>query len=192
MTTTLEPTTQGTGTTTVVTRIRDRARDTPSGVAMRSKEKGLWRETSWSQYWDDVLDVAHAFLDLGIARGDRVAIQSENRREWLVADLAAVAVGAVTVGLYPTNPPAEVVHVLRDSGARLLVAEDQEQLDKALEVSAELPHLEHLVYIEPRGIRGRYTDERLLFWEDLLDPRPRAPRRAPRRGRAGHGADAAR
>ncbi|MEI4272610.1 AMP-binding protein [Klenkia sp. LSe6-5] len=177
MTTTLEPSTQGTGTTTVVTRVRDRARDTPTGVAMRSKEKGLWRETSWSQYWDDVLDVAHAYLDLGISRGDRVAIQSENRKEWLVADLAAVAVGAVTVGLYPTNPPAEVVHVLRDSGARLLVAEDQEQLDKALEVSAELPGLEHLVYLEPRGIRGRYTDGRLLFWDDLLD-RGRAHRAA--------------
>jgi long-chain acyl-CoA synthetase len=177
MTTTLEPSTQGTGTTTVVTRVRDRARDTPTGVAMRSKEKGLWRETSWSQYWDDVLDVAHAYLDLGVQRGDRVAIQSENRREWLVADLAAVAVGAVTVGLYPTNPPAEVVHVLRDSGARVLVAEDQEQLDKALEVSAELPALEHLLYIEPRGIRGRYTDGRLTFWEDLLD-RGRAHRAA--------------
>jgi len=177
MTTTAQPSTQGTGTTTVVTRVRDRARDTPTGVAMRSKEKGLWRETSWSQYWDDVLDVAHAYLDLGVQRGDRVAIQSENRKEWLVADLAAVAVGAVTVGLYPTNPPAEVVHVLRDSGARVLLAEDQEQLDKALEVSAELPALEHLLYLEPRGIRGRYTDRRLLFWEDLLD-RGRAHRAA--------------
>ncbi|GHE14589.1 AMP-dependent synthetase/ligase [Klenkia taihuensis] len=177
MTTTLEPSTQGTGTTTVVTRVRDRACETPTGVAMRSKEKGLWRETSWSQYWDDVLDVAHAYLDLGVQRGDRVAIQSENRREWLVADLAAVAVGAVTVGLYPTNPPAEVVHVLRDSGARVLVAEDQEQLDKALEVSAELPALEHLLYIEPRGIRGRYTDARLTSWADLLD-RGRAHRAA--------------
>ncbi|SDH12726.1 AMP-dependent synthetase/ligase [Klenkia brasiliensis] len=177
MTTTTEPSTRGTATTTVVTRVRDRARETPTGVAMRSKERGLWRETSWSQYWDDVLDVAHAYLDLGVVRGDRVAIQSENRREWLVADLAAVAVGAVTVGLYPTNPPAEVVHVLRDSGARLLVAEDQEQLDKALEVSAELPALEHLLYLEPRGIRGRYTDARLLFWEDLLE-RGRAHRAA--------------
>ncbi len=50
-----------------MTRVRDRARDTPSGVAMRSKLKGLWQETSWSQYWDDVLDVAHALLDLGAA-----------------------------------------------------------------------------------------------------------------------------
>lgn len=177
MTATLEPSTQGTATTTIVTRIRDRARETPSGVAMRSKEKGLWRETSWSEYWDDVLDVAHALLDLGVQRGDRVAIQSENRREWLVADLATVAVGGVTVGLYPTNPPAEVVHVLRDSGARVLVAEDQEQLDKALEVSGELPALEHLLYVEPRGIRGRYTDPRLLFWADLLE-RGRAHRAA--------------
>jgi long-chain acyl-CoA synthetase len=177
VTTTLEPSTRGTGTTTIVTRVRDRAQETPSGVAMRSKQKGLWQETSWAQYWDDVLDVAHALLDLGVQRGDRVAIQSENRREWLVADLATVAVGAVTVGLYPTNPPAEVVHVLRDSGARVLLAEDQEQLDKALEVSGELPALEHLLYVEPRGIRGRYTDPRLMFWADLL-ARGRAHRAA--------------
>ena len=165
------------GTRTIATRVRDRAAATPSGVAMRSKELGLWRETSWAQYWDEVTDVAHALLDLGLQRGDRVAIQSENRREWLTGDLGTVAVGGVTVGLYPTNPAAEVLHVLRDSGARVLVAEDQEQLDKALEVAGGLPDLQHLVYLEPRGIRGRYTDPRLVSWEELLE-RGRAHRAA--------------
>ena len=80
MTATLDTTTQGT-TTSIVTRVRDRARQTPTGVAMRSKQLGLWRETSWAQYWDDVQDVAHALMALGVDRGDRVAIQSENRRE---------------------------------------------------------------------------------------------------------------
>ncbi|KQS69178.1 long-chain fatty acid--CoA ligase [Modestobacter sp. Leaf380] len=166
MTATLDTTTQGT--TSIVTRVRDRARQTPTGVAMRSKQLGLWRETSWAQYWDDVQDVAHALMALGVDRGDRVAIQSENRREWLAADLGTVAAGAVTVGLYPTNPAAEVVHVLADSGAVVLVAEDQEQLDKALEVADRTPALRHLVYLEHRGIRGRYTDPRLLHWDDFL------------------------
>ncbi len=189
MTTLQERGTQGTGTTTIVTRVRDRARDTPSGVAMRSKLRGLWQETSWSQYWDDVLDVAHALLDLGLQRGDRVAIQSENRREWLVADLATVAVGGVTVGLYPTNPPAEVVHVLRDSGARVLLAEDQEQLDKALEVSGELPGLRAPgLRRAPRRPRALHRPAAAVLGGPA-GPRPGAPRRAPRRRRAGHGPD---
>jgi long-chain acyl-CoA synthetase len=169
VTTTAEPRT-GTApatTTTIVTRVRDRAAATPTGVAMRAKEFGLWREYSWAEYWDEIQDVAHALLSLGVQRGDRVAIQSENRREWLTTDLGAVAIGAVTVGLYPTNPAAEVVHVLGDSGAVVLLAEDQEQLDKALEVSDRTPDLRHIVYCEPRGIRGRYDDPRLIPYEDF-------------------------
>jgi long-chain acyl-CoA synthetase len=67
-------------TTTIVTRVRERAVATPTAVAMRAKEFGLWREISWAEYWDEIQDVAHALLALGVQRGDRVAIQSENRR----------------------------------------------------------------------------------------------------------------
>jgi long-chain acyl-CoA synthetase len=171
MTATLEPRTGSApaGTTTIVSRVRDRAAATPTAVAMRTKEFGLWRETTWAEYWAEVQDVAHALLALGVTRGDRVAIQAENRQEWLTTDLATVAVGGVTVGLYPTNPAAEVVHVLADSGAVLLLAEDQEQLDKALEVADRTPDLRHIVYVEPRGIRGRYEDPRLLHWDEFLD-----------------------
>ncbi|MGY1809038.1 AMP-dependent synthetase/ligase [Blastococcus sp. SYSU D00669] len=170
MTTTADPRTgvASTATTTVVTRVRDRAVATPTGVAMRSKAFGLWRETTWAAYWEEIQDVGHALLALGVTRGGRIAIQSENRQEWLTADLGAVAIGAATVGIYPTNPAAEVVHLLRDSGATVLVAEDQEQVDKALEVTAETPELRTIVYIEPRGIRGRYDDPRLVHWDDFL------------------------
>ncbi|GAA3159439.1 AMP-dependent synthetase/ligase [Blastococcus jejuensis] len=157
-----------TATTTVVTRIRDRAAATPTDVALRSKDFGLWQETSWAEYWDEIQDVAHALLALGVTRGDRVAIQSENRKEWLTVDLGAVAIGAVTVGIYPTNPAAEVVHLLSDSAAKVLLSEDQEQVDKALEVTSSTPDLQTIVYVEPRGVRGRYDDGRLLFWEDFL------------------------
>lgn len=155
-------------TTTIVTRVRDRAATRPDAIALREKDRGIWQEVSWAGYWDTVQDVAHGLLALGVEPGDRVAIHSENRREWLYTDLAAVAVRAVTVGLYPANPSAEVRHLLVDSGSRVLVAEDQEQLDKVLEVIDDLPALERIVYIEPRGIRRRYSDPRLLFWGDLL------------------------
>jgi len=157
-----------TETTTIVTRVRDRARATPDTVAMREKDFGIWQEVTWAGYWEHVELVGHALLALGIEPGDRVAIHSENRREWLYSDLATVAVRAATVGLYPTNPPSEVAYLLGHSGAKVLIAEDQEQVDKALAVLDRCPDLERIVYLEPRGIRHRYDNPKLLAWSDLL------------------------
>ncbi|MEU6998631.1 AMP-binding protein [Nonomuraea sp. NPDC046570] len=157
-----------TATETIATRVRRRAGSTPGAVALRHKDFGIWQEVTWSRYWTNVELVAHALLALGVEPGDRVAVHSENRPEWLYADLGVTAVRAVTVGLYPTNPPAEVAYLLAHSGARILIAEDQEQVDKALAVIGECPALERVVYLEPRGLRGRYADPRLMSWPDLL------------------------
>jgi long-chain acyl-CoA synthetase len=153
---------------TVPARVRRRAQEAPDRVALREKRFGIWQEVTWRHYWDQVELAAHGLLALGVEPGDRVAIHSENRPEWLYADLATVAVRAVTVGLYPTNPPAEVAYLLADSGARVLVAEDQEQVDKVLEVKDELPELRRIVYLEPRGVR-QYSDPSLLSWAELLE-----------------------
>jgi long-chain acyl-CoA synthetase len=153
---------------TVPSRIRDRALRIPEGVALREKRFGIWQEVTWRGYWEQVELAAHGLAALGVEPGDRVAIHSENRPEWLYADVAAVAVRAMTVGLYPTNPPTEVAYLLADSGAKVLVAEDQEQVDKALEVADELPGLERIVYVEPRGVRT-YDDPALLSWSELLE-----------------------
>ena len=153
---------------TMATRIRDRAESSPFAIAMRHKDLGIWQEVTWASYWDAVLTVGHALLALGVEPGDRVAIQSENRPEWLYVDLATVAVRGVTVGLYPTNPEAEVRYLLEHSGSSLVVAEDQEQLDKALAVAPDCPQLTRIIHLEERGIQGRYDDPRLLSWADLL------------------------
>jgi long-chain acyl-CoA synthetase len=153
---------------TVASRVRDRALEMPDQIALREKDFGIWQEVSWADYWNYAELVGHALLALGIETGDRIAVHSENRREWLYSDIGAIAVRATTVGLYPTNPPAEVAYLLSHSGARVLIAEDQEQVDKALEVLDELPELEKIVYLEPRGIRYRYTDPKLMSWEDFL------------------------
>ncbi|SDY83187.1 long-chain acyl-CoA synthetase [Asanoa ishikariensis] len=154
--------------TTIASRIRDRAAATPHGVAMREKHHGIWRQYSWSDYWDQALTVAHGLLALGVEPGDRVAVHADNRPEWLFTDVATVAVRAMTVGLYPTNPASEVGYLLSHSGAKVLVAEDQEQVDKALEVIGTCPDLERVIYLEPRGIRHRYDHPALLAWDDLL------------------------
>ncbi|RAS65523.1 long-chain acyl-CoA synthetase [Lentzea atacamensis] len=155
-------------TTTVVTRVKNRAANTPDQIALRAKDFGIWQEVSWAQYWANVELVGDALLALGLQPGDRVAIHSENRREWLYADLGIVAARGITVGLYPTNPPSEVAYLLSHSGARILIAEDQEQVDKALAVLEDTPDLERIVYLEPRGIKGRYDNPKLLWWDDFL------------------------
>ncbi len=148
--------------------IRARAQQTPDRIAMREKDFGLWEEVTWAEYWDRSVLVGHALLALGVEVGDRVAIHSENRREWLYSDIGITAIRAATVGLYPTNPAPEVLHVLRDSGSCVLIAEDQEQVDKYLEIADELPDLRTVVYIDPRGIRGRYDHPALMFWDDFI------------------------
>ena len=152
----------------------------PDRIAMREKDFGIWQEVSWADYWDYAELVGHALLALGVEPGDRVAVHSENRREWLYSDVGAVAVRATTVGLYPTNRPPRSAYLLSHSGARVLIAEDQEQVDKALEVLDQLPDLEKIVYLEPRGIRYRYDDPKLMSWEDFLALGARAPRRPTR------------
>ncbi len=148
--------------------IASHAQNHPTDIAMREKNLGLWEEVTWADYWENVQLVGHALLALGVTVGDRVAIHSENRREWLYTDVGANTIRAASVGLYPTNPPAEVLHVLRDSGAKVLIAEDQEQVDKALEIIGGLSELKRIIYIEPRGILGKYSDERLMHWDEFI------------------------
>jgi long-chain acyl-CoA synthetase len=107
-------------------------------------------------------------LSAGVEPGDRVAIHSENRPEWLYTDIGTVAARAACMGLYPTNPAAEVEYLMEHSGSRIVVVEDQEQADKVLSIPAErLPLLERIVYIEPRGV-DVYDDPRLVSWDDFM------------------------
>lgn len=145
---------------------RERARASAGRVALREKRDGIWRELTWTDYAERVRAFGLGLVALGVAPGDRVAIHSEDRPEWLVADIGTMSVGAISVGVYPTNPPAEVEYLLAHSGARVLVAEDQEQVDKALAVADRCPGLERIVYVDPKGLRG-YRDPRLLAYPEV-------------------------
>ncbi len=155
----------------------------PDRVAMRHKDFGIWQDITWAQLWDTILDAGHGLLALGVDPGDRVSIHSEDRPEWVILDLATVAVRGITVGLYPTNPSAEVEYALTDCGSCVHLAEDQEQVDKVLELAAgSLPELRHIIYVEPRGVRS-YDDPRLIGWDGFLELGRRAPGRQPGGGR---------
>ncbi|MGD2060850.1 MAG: AMP-binding protein, partial [Acidimicrobiia bacterium] len=97
------------------------------------------------------------------------SIHSEDRPEWVILDIATIAVRAITVGLYPTNPAAEVQYLLSDSGSEVHLAEDQEQADKVMEVIDTLPALRKIIHVEPRGFRQWRDDDRFLFWDDFLE-----------------------
>ena len=160
--------TESEGTVTVASLARGWARRAPRQVAMREKDFGIWQEYSWDETWNLVVDAAHGLLAVGVQPGDRVSIHSEDRPEWIILDLATVAVRAITVGLYPTNPSAEVDYLLTDSGAKVHFAEDQEQVDKVVELdAASFPDLHTVIYVEPRGLQD-YDDRRLISWDDFL------------------------
>jgi long-chain acyl-CoA synthetase len=146
--------------------LRERARASPHVVALREKEYGIWQRVTWEGYLGHVRRACLGLRALGLERGDKVAILSENCREWVWAELAAMSASAVGVGVYPTSPAPEVSYVVAHSGASIVVCEDQEQVDKILEASAELPRVRHIVVADTRGL-SRYRDPRLLSFEDL-------------------------
>ena len=148
--------------------VRDRAASMGDVVALREKNRGVWREISWREYWDGAETFAHALLAHGVEKGDRVGIHSENRPEWLFTDIGSLAAGAVCMGLYPTNPMSEVGYLLTDSGSRILIVEDEEQADKVLGIpSADLPTLDKIIYLEHRGVDA-YDDPRLESWDTFM------------------------
>jgi len=164
-----KPAVSAVATTTVASRAHGWALRSPDQIAMREKDFGIWHEYNWAQTWDLIEIAAHGLLALGVGVGDRVAIHSEDRPEWVLLDLATVAVRGITVGLYPTNPMAEVEYLLGDCSPKVFFAEDQEQADKVLEVDAvTAASVEKILYVEPRGFAD-YSDPRLMFWDDFLE-----------------------
>jgi long-chain acyl-CoA synthetase len=147
--------------------LAERARADPDGVALRAKHLGLYRERTWRDYAGLVSRCATALQGHGVRAGDRVAIMGDACEEWLVCDLGAQAAGAITYGIYPTASATELEYQMRDGGAKVFIAEDQEYVDKILPLAARLPQLERIVVIDASAMFG-YDDARLLPYEDLL------------------------
>jgi long-chain acyl-CoA synthetase len=143
----------------------ERARTSPTAIALRKKQLGRWKEYDWQTYAHRSARVAGGLRALGVASGDRVAIHAENRPAWVIADLAVQGIGAVCVGIYPTSPDAEVEYLMSHSGSVVLIAEDEEQVDKALAVRDRLPALRTIVVIDTRGVD--MTDDQLMSFEEL-------------------------
>ncbi|MBC2860022.1 long-chain fatty acid--CoA ligase [Stappia sp. 28M-7] len=143
--------------------LRAHAEATPDRVAVLQKDFGIWNPLTWRQYHERACDVGEGLLALGLGESGHVAILSENRVEWVLAQLGVNVVGGVAIGVYPTSPANEVGYVLEHSDSEIIVCEDQEQLDKVIEVRDQLPKLRRVVVIETKGLRGYSEDFVISF-----------------------------
>ena len=147
----------------------ERARATPDQIAFRSKHLGLYRERSWRRYAELVARAARTFADLGLRRGDRVAIMADACEEWLICDLAAQSLSAIVYGIYPTAATSELEFQMLDGGAVMFFAENQEYLDKVLSCAQRLPALKWLIVFDDSAIYHYRHDKLRSFGELVAD-----------------------
>ncbi len=145
-------------------------------IALRRKEFGIWNRITWDEYGKMVKKASAGLIRAGLQAGDRVAILGDNRPEWLVCHLATMAIGCVTCGVYSTNAPEQVAYVVGHSESKLLFVENEEQVDKVLEIYKDLEQLKKVVVWDPKGLWG-FTHEGIMFYDEF----PRTGRRHPQR-----------
>src|SRR5258707_11597669 len=141
--------------------LRLNAQEYGGEIALREKDFGLWRVFTWSDYQTRVHDFALGMIELGLGRGDVIGVIGDNRPDWVAAEIATHAIGAMSLGLYRDVLNEEAAYLLSYGEAKLVFTEDEEQVDKLLALAERVPHLKHIVYSDPRGMR-KYDDPRLM------------------------------
>jgi long-chain acyl-CoA synthetase len=125
----------------------------PNAAAMREKEYGIWQTTTWQQMLQRVQHIAAGLHQLGLRRGEHLVVIGANRPSLYATMLATQALGAIPVPLYQDAVAAECVFPINNAEVRFAVVEDQEQVDKLLEIRDQCPQLAHILYDDPRGLR---------------------------------------
>ena len=146
--------------------LRLNAREHGNEIALREKDFGLWRLFTWNDCQTRVQDFALGLVELGLGRGDVIGIIGDNRPDWVAAEIATHAIGGLSLGLYRDALDEEAAYLLNYGEARLVFAEDEEQVDKLLALAERVPHLKYIVYSDPRGMR-KYDDPRLMEADKL-------------------------
>ncbi|HCH3756730.1 long-chain fatty acid--CoA ligase [Vibrio parahaemolyticus] len=146
--------------------LQHNAKHWPEQVAMREKEFGIWREFTWQDYENRVKWMALSLQDLGIGEQDVIGLLGDNRPEWVWGELAAHAIKGYSLGIYQDSMHEEVAYLINYAKAKVVIAEDEEQCDKLLELGDEIPSVEYIIYCDPRGMR-KYDDPRLIDVEQV-------------------------
>jgi long-chain acyl-CoA synthetase len=137
-----------------------------SRVAIREKEFGIWQSTTWKGYFENVRDFALGLHQLGFKRGDNLSYAGDNRPQGLYSELAAQTLGGAIVGIYPDSHLDQVEYIINHSDSIFVVAGDQEQADKVLELKSTCPGLKKVIVDDPKGMRN-YDDPLLAYFNDI-------------------------
>ncbi|MEZ5675978.1 long-chain acyl-CoA synthetase [Thalassovita litoralis] len=156
------------GCDTVVKLWAKRCRELGQKTAHREKELGVWQAYSWADYYNDARNAGLGLLAMGLEKGQPVQILSEDRREWLYVDLGVAAVGGIPSGVYTTDSASQLAYLVNDSGSPFLFVENDEQLDKFLEVRDEMPGLKKVIVFDRDGL-ATFSDPQVMFWDELME-----------------------
>lgn len=137
-------------------------------TAHREKDMGIWKSYSWHDYWTHAKWIGLGLKALGLQRGEVVSILSEDRREWLYTDMGVQCVGGIASGVYTTDSASQLAYLINDSDSRFLFVEDDEQLDKYLEIADQVPGLQKVIILDREGLHD-LRHEKCVFIDELYD-----------------------
>lgn len=155
------------GCDTIAKLFRQRATEWGARTAFREKRLGIWRATSWHEYGDRAKWLGLGLVSLGLQRGEVVSVLAETKPEWLYADMGIMGAGGVSNGIYPTDSSKQIEYILDDSGSRFLFVENEEQLDKYLDVRERCPQIRKVIVFDVEGLEA-FRDPQVLAFDELL------------------------
>jgi long-chain acyl-CoA synthetase len=147
--------------------LRWRVQNTGDKVALREKDFGCWNSYTWNQYYDYVCKTSLGLLEIGLKKGDIIALIGDNIPEMLFIALGAQSIGAISAGIYQTTMPDEIAQLLTYLKVTVVFCDDQEQVDKLVEIREKVPLVKKVIYEDPRGMRDYRSDDWFMDIKDL-------------------------
>ena len=137
-------------------------------IALREKDLGIWQSFTWQEYLEKVKYFSLGMISLGLEPGDKISVIGDNKPEWIIAELAAQAAGGLGTGIYQDSILKEVAYIINHSETKFVIAEDQEQVDKILDMQEELPNVKKVIYYDPKGM-SKYDSDLLAYFPDVME-----------------------
>jgi long-chain acyl-CoA synthetase len=147
--------------------LRWRVQKSPDKVALREKDFGTWNEFTYREYYNHVRKAALGLRKIGLQKGDKLALIGDNIPEMLIIAIGTQSMGAISAGIYQTTLPEEIAQLINYMEISVVFCDDQEQVDKLVEIRDQVPTVKKVVYEDPRGMRSYRSDDWFLFIEDL-------------------------
>jgi long-chain acyl-CoA synthetase len=147
--------------------LRWRVKTSPNRPALREKDFGIWNTYTWQDYYDHVRKTALGLRAIGLGKGSTLALISDNIPEILFVAIGAHSVGAVSAGIYQTSMPHEIAQILQSLKVTAVFCDNQEQVDKVLEVRDQIPNVKRVIFEDPRGMRGYRSDDWFIDIREL-------------------------